>query len=88
MENTNTIEMLFSEVSSLKNELRKLISEVKKENAEQLFTKEETAKILKVSVRTISNYIRERKLIPTYHTRGVRFTQKEIDRYIRENTII
>lgn len=87
METQPTMEMIFREVYSLKVELMKLTEEVRNENSEKLYTKKETAARLKVSIRTLSNYMREGKIAPTFHKRAVRFTEKEIDRYIQENTI-
>ena len=82
-----TLDIIVKEVLSLRSEILNLKAAVNTRNNRQLFTKSETATILKVSVRTLNNYMREGKINPTYHDRAVRFTQEEIDRYIRENTI-
>jgi hypothetical protein len=82
-----TLDIIVKEVLSLRSEILNLKAAVNTRNKRQLFTKSETATILKVSVRTLNNYMREGKINPTYHDRAVRFTQEEIDRYIRENTI-
>jgi hypothetical protein len=81
------LNMIFTEVISLRSDLKELRAAIDQRNSKKLFTKSETAKILKVSIRTLNNYMREGKINPTYHDRAVRFTQEEIDRYIRENTI-
>jgi hypothetical protein len=81
------LNMIFTEVISLRSDLKELRAAIDQRNSKKLFTKAETATILKVSIRTLNNYMREGKINPTYHDRAVRFTQEEIDRYISANTI-
>lgn len=87
MKNQSKSKALFDAINSMRMDIKLLFREVKNENAVKLYTKVETAKILRISVRTLNNYMTKNKIHPTFHTRGVRFTQKEIDRYITENTI-
>lgn len=86
MSDTN-LQLIFSEVHSIKTQIKELTNEVHERNNLQLYTKQETARILKISIRTLTSYMSQGKISPTYHDRAVRFRKKEIDRYIRENTI-
>ena len=56
-------------------------------NSTETFTPEETSKILKVSIKTLSNW-RERNLISFFQIgSNVRFTKSQIDDFINRNSL-
>lgn len=56
-------------------------------NANEFFTPEEAAKILKISTKTLSNW-RERNLIEFFQVgANIRFTKAQIQNFIEKNSL-
>lgn len=73
-----------SKLERLENSLAKFFSQA---NNSEFFTPEETAKILKVSIKTLSNW-REKELISFFQVgSNVRFTKEQIEEFIKNNSL-
>lgn len=73
-----------AQLQRLEMSLNKIYSEA---NNNEFFTPEETAKILKVSIKTLSNW-REKELISFFQVgSNVRFTKEQIEEFIKNNSL-
>lgn len=73
-----------SKLERLENSLSKIFSQA---NKSEFLTPEETAKLLKVSIKTLSNW-RERNLISFFQVgSNIRFTKEQIEDFIQRNSL-
>lgn len=73
-----------AQLQRLENSLKKVYSEA---NEKEYFTPEETAKLLKISVKTLSNW-RERNLISFFQVgSNIRFTKAQIEEFTSRNSL-
>lgn len=73
-----------AQLQRLENSLNKVYSEA---NSNEFFTPEETAKLLKISIKTLSNW-RERNLISFFQVgSNVRFTKAQIEEFTNRNSL-
>ncbi len=73
-----------AKLERLENSIDKFYSQA---NENEFFTPEETAKLLKISVKTLSNW-RERNLISFFQVgSNVRFTKVQIEEFVNRNSL-
>jgi excisionase family DNA binding protein len=73
-----------AKLDRIENTFLKVLSQA---NNSEFFTPEETAKILKVSTKTLSNW-REKELISFFQVgSNVRFTKEQIEEFIQKNSL-